>query len=271
MIFLMHTYMRYLLFLCYLVFSLEGKAQEKWIPLDLQSRIALAEKNRNHVILAEYFLGKPYVANALSSENPEKLYVSLEDFDCVTFIENVMSLYQSKGQDSLYKKNLIHWRYSQSKDIRFETRNHYFSSAMQQLIKDAWISPVHSPEEIQIKKSFTFLSQFYQKKNKNISIPALELVENQLRFIPFTYVPTAQVSKLLSSLKEGDIVTFVSKRNDLDVQHTGFLTFRKSNWYLLHASQEARRVCVSDKNLLEYLKSHPSFLGIQVFRPNFIK
>ncbi|MCZ2474259.1 DUF1460 domain-containing protein [Aquirufa ecclesiirivi] len=261
-----------LLFLLLGVFLFQfGNAQEKWIPLDLQSRIALAQKNKNHVILAEYFLGKPYVAHALSAENPEKLYLSLEDFDCVTFIENVMSLYHSKGQDSLYKKNLIHWRYAQPKDIRFETRNHYFSAAMEQLIKDQWIFPVPTPEGKQIKKNFMFLSQFYRNKNKNISIPALEQVESQLRVSPFTYIPSINVSKVLSSFKEGDIVTFVSKRNDLDVQHTGFLTFRKSTWYVLHASQEVKKVCISDKNLVEYLKSHPSILGIQVFRPNFIK
>ncbi|MHA8064248.1 N-acetylmuramoyl-L-alanine amidase-like domain-containing protein [Aquirufa aurantiipilula] len=260
--------------LIYIFFFLQiqaGKAQEKWIPMDLQSRIALAKKNQNHVMLAEYFLGKPYVANALSAENPEKLYLSLVDFDCVTFIENVMSLYQSNGHDSLFKKNLIHWRYSKPKDIRFETRQHYFSAAMRQLIQDGWIVPVHPSEEIQSIKSFTFLSQYYLPKGKNISIADLERVEKKLASEPFIYIPTAKVISILSSLKEGDIVTFVSKRNDLDVQHTGFLTFRKSNWYLLHASQEVKKVCVSDKNLVEYLKSHPSFLGIQVFRPNFIK
>ncbi|CAM4258720.1 N-acetylmuramoyl-L-alanine amidase-like domain-containing protein [Aquirufa beregesia] len=263
--------MRFLIFILFSLLVQHGIAQEKWIPLDLQSRIALAQKSQNHVILAEYFLGKPYVANALSAENPEKLYLSLEDFDCVTFIENVMSLYQSKGQDSLYKKNLIHWRYTQPKDIRFETRNHYFSAAMEQLMKDKWIVPIPTHEGIQIKKSFTFLSQFYRNKNKNISIIALEQVEKNLASAPFSYIPSAKVNMVLSNLKEGDIVTFVSKRNGLDVQHTGFLTFRKSNWYLLHASQELKKVCVSDKNLVEYMKSHPSFLGIQVFRPNFIK
>lgn len=262
---------RFLLLISCIFLFLQGIAQEKWIPLDLQSRIALAQKNRNHVMLAEYFLGKPYVANALSADNPEKLYISLEDFDCVTFIENVMSLYQSKGQDSLYKKNLIHWRYSQTKDIRFETRQHYFSSAMRQLTQDSWINPVHTSEDIQVNKSFRFLSQFYRSKGRNISIAELEQIERSLVTIPFNYIPSSKVSKVISNLKEGDIITFVSKRNDLDVQHTGFLTYRNSNWYLLHASQEIKKVCVSDKNLLEYLKSHPSFLGIQVFRPNFIK
>lgn len=268
---MMFPSIRFLFFLFSILYFTPVLGQMKWIPLDLQSRIVLAHKNQNHVMLAEYFLGKPYVANALSAENPEKLYLSLEDFDCVTFIENVMSLYQSNGQDSLYKKNLIRWRYSLSNDIRFETRNHYFSAAMKRLIQDAWIVSVPTSADVQIKKSFTFLSQYLRPKGKNISIVDLERVENKLSSDPFSYIPSSKVNSILSSFKEGDIVTFVSKRNDLDVQHTGFLTFRKSNWYILHASQEVKKVCVSEKNLVEYLKSHPTFLGIQVFRPNFSK
>ncbi|MHA8052322.1 N-acetylmuramoyl-L-alanine amidase-like domain-containing protein [Aquirufa sp. OSTEICH-129A] len=263
--------MRLIFLLVFSLFCQLTWAQQKWIPLDLQSRISLAQKNQNHVILAEYFIGKPYIANALSSENPEKIYFSLEDFDCVTFIENVMALYASKGQDSLFRKHLIYWRYSDPKDIRFETRNHYFTSAMEQLIRDRMVIRIPSSETLEIKKTFTFLSKYYQNKQKNISIAALEQVEAQLRISSFGYIPSAKVKNILSGIKEGDIISFVSKRNDLDVQHTGFLTFRKGNWHLLHASQKQKKVCISDKNLVDYLKSHPSFLGIQLFRPNFIK
>lgn len=223
------------------------------------------------MILAEYFLGKPYIAFALSPENPERVYISLEDFDCVTFIENVMSLYASKGQDSLYKKNLIYWRYSNPNDIRFETREHYFTSALRRMVTEKRLEQVHSPVEVNSKKTFSFLSNFYRSKNKNISIPELQHMEQKLAGQSISYFPTAQVTGILPWLRDGDIITFVSRRNNLDVQHTGFLVQKKKNWYLLHASQEAKKVCISEKNLTDYLKSHPSFLGFQVFRPNFIK
>jgi hypothetical protein len=39
--------------------------------------------------------------------------------------------------------------------------------------------------------------------------------------------------------------------------------------YLLHASQDFKRVMVSQQTLGEYLKTHRQFIGVSAFRPIF--
>jgi hypothetical protein len=39
--------------------------------------------------------------------------------------------------------------------------------------------------------------------------------------------------------------------------------------FLLHASQEFKRVMVSSQTLVDYLKTHKQFIGVSAFRPIF--
>ena len=116
-------------------------------------------------------------------------------------------------------------------------------------------------------KKVEFLSQFLAPKKGMIELTAIQLMENSLG--PITYVPSASFSQVSSYLQSGDVIAFVSKRKDLDYQHVGFIRQQMGQYYLVHASQDRRKVCQSVESISVYLKNHPSMIGFNVFRPEY--
>src|ERR1051326_1875630 len=78
-------------------------------------------------ILSRQFLKRPYQTNALigSADTPEVLTVSLDAFDCVTYIETILALSLASNADEF-----IEWirklRY-QGGRVAWERRNHYMT------------------------------------------------------------------------------------------------------------------------------------------------
>ena len=235
----------------------------------LKKVIQRAVDQKNPLIIGNSFIGLPYKAFALSAENPEKLVIDFKGFDCVTFVENVLALYQSQSNEAIFQKSLINMRYQNPDSITYESRNHYFTSALLKLQKQAFLQPVRTGKDARVKKNFGVLSQFFVGKGKNIRVNLIQKTEMELSQDSLTYIPSNAVQHVVQSFQSGDIVVFMSKKSNLDCQHVGFLTYQKGELYILHASQEAKKVLVSEKTLINYLKSHSNFLGIQVFRPNF--
>ena len=239
------------------------------IPSAVLPRIQAAREKHNPLLIAEQFYGLPYSSHALSKENPEKFVVDFSGFDCVTFVENVWSLYRSKGIDSTFLRELEQIRYAR-KPISYENRNHYLSATFLQMEdKGLFKQVIPSSFRILAVKKVDFLSQFLASKKGMIELSAIQLMENSLG--PITYVPSASFSQVSSYLQSGDVIAFVSKRKDLDYQHVGFIRQQKGQYYLVHASQDRRKVCQSVESISVYLKNHPSMIGFNVFRPEYAK
>lgn len=239
------------------------------IPTTLLPRIQAARENHDPLLIAERFYGLPYASHALSKENPEKFVVDFSGFDCVTFVENVWSLFRSKGIDSIFLRELEQIRYAR-KPISYENRNHYLSASFLQMEDRGLFKQVIPPSfRVLAVKKVEFLSRFLSPKKMMIVLPAIQKMENDL--VPMTYVPSASFSQVTSFLQSGDIIAFVSKRKDLDYQHVGFIRQQKGQFYLVHASQDRRKVCQSVESISVYLKNHPSMIGFNVFRPEYAK
>lgn len=246
-----------------LLVSIPGLAQ---ISPALKNSILEARGQQDLTRIGIQFIGKPYRSNSLSTSNPEALVADLESFDCVTFIENSLALAHSAGDDAIYRKALVHVRYA-GDSIQYEKRYHYFSDAMRQLgfpLLGTRYMIQKSP------KSFSFLSNYLVSKQiEQINIPLLRSRENELAHKEFYYTPTSSILQLLPLLKSGDLVGLVSKNASIDFLHTGMIYRKDGQVYLLHASQEFKRVMVSSQTLVEYLKTHRQFIGVSAFRPIF--
>jgi cell wall-associated NlpC family hydrolase len=254
-------------FLIFSFFSISLSAQI--ISPDLRKHIFEAREQHNHIHLATYFLGKPYVAFALSKENPEQLITDLSGFDCVTLFDNVFALYTSKGIDSSYINQLIKVRYFHPGRITYENRNHYFSSTIQKLEKSGYLSQVRESKfEVSSPKSLDVLSEHLKKHRYQISIDSIEHMEKQFSTAHLTYFPTKSIPKILPFIQEGDLVLFVTNNKNMDYHHVGFLIKKGNNWHVLHASQQYKKVIVSPENLEEYMRKHSSFPGIQIYHLN---
>jgi len=230
------------------------------------SAFAQSQDNKDLVLIAKQFLGKPYRANMLSSGNPEQLITSQEAFDCVTFIEHSLATKFSNHDSTRFEIALRHVRYA-GDSIQFEKRFHYFSDAMRHLgyvlIQDAKHHSI-------ALKDFSFLSNYLKEKgNKTVNIGLLANREEQLKAEKFEYTSISDLAYLLPLIQEGDLIGLVGKKNHLDFLHTAIAVKKGSQVYLLHASQEKRKVVISDQTLTDYLNSHHQFMGISVFRPKF--
>lgn len=223
-------------------------------------------QNISLVDIGKRFLGRPYRSNMLSLGNPEKLVTSLDAFDCVTFLENSLAIKYSNGVDSLYLKALKHVRYA-GDSVQYEKRYHYFSDAMNAL----GYSQIFDEAHVSVaSKDFSFLSSHLNsKKLPFINIGLLENREKSLAIRPFQYTAVDNIAYLLPRIQSGDLVAFVTKNPHLDFLHTGMLVREGNSIHLLHASQDQKQVVLSSQNLGEYLKLHPKFIGVCVFRPIF--
>ena len=231
-------------------------------------RLAIQETRSNHDLtrVGIQFIGKPYRANALSSSNPEDLVADLTSFDCVTLIENSLALTHSKGDESGYRTALVHFRYA-GDSVQYEKRYHYFSDAMRQLGY-----PLLGTQDMlqKLPKSFSFLSNFLaSKQHGQINLALLRSRESELAKKDFYFTPNALVDRLVPLLESGDLVGLVSKNPAIDFLHTGMVYRKDGKVYLLHASQEFKRVMVSKQTLRDYLKTHRQFIGVSAFRPIF--
>ncbi|MEY4646734.1 MAG: hypothetical protein RIQ98_570 [Bacteroidota bacterium] len=236
--------------------------------LFLANFCALGQKSTNDdfVVIAKKFLGRPYQGHMLSSGNPERLITSQEAFDCVTFIEHSLATKISNADPNKWVSALKHVRYA-GDSVQFEKRYHYFSDAMRNL----GFSLIQDPKHHSIAtKDFSFLSNYLKDKgDKTVNIGLLAMREGQLKAEKFEYTSIKDLPFLLPLIQDGDLIGLVGKKDHLDFLHTAIAVKKGTQVHLLHASQEKKKVIVSDETLTDYLKSHRQFIGISVFRPKF--
>ncbi len=220
------------------------------------------------VHIGKQFLGRPYRGNMLSSSNPEIFVTSQDAFDCVTFLEHCLAIKIANENPDQFESALKHVRYA-ADSVQFEKRYHYFSDAMWQL----GYPPIQDPLHHSIApKDFSFLSKYLIRKfEKSVNIDLIANKEKQLKSRVFTYTSIKDLSFILPLIHDGDLIGLVGKNNHLDFLHTAMAIRKGSQIYLLHASQEKKKVIISDQPLADYLKSHHQFIGISVFRPKFNK
>ena len=70
------------------------------------------------------------------------MYYSFSDFDCVTYVENVLALYYSEGSNAKFIENLIKIRYNDT--VSYENRNHYLTKGLQKMVALNILSPINN-------------------------------------------------------------------------------------------------------------------------------
>ena len=87
------------------------------------------------------------------------------------------------------------------------------------------------------------------------------------------YVPALKTglakSQLGNYIHDGDILAIATKKKGLDTSHIGIASWgRDGKLHLLNASQVRKKVVLEPMTLLQYMKKHPTHLGIWVIRPS---
>lgn len=244
----------------------------------LNDAVKISDPNERIFSLAKSFIDTPYKAGTLESPDGEKLTISLDEVDCTTLIDNVISLAITAGEkrtswrDFLY--NLERIRYRKGIINGYASRLHYIS--------DWIVDNVHRGNFIEATPLCDFVSYEiktlnFMSANRNL-YPALadsatfaKIKEAEIgyRNHKFPYIKSSRVNKASKSfLKTGDIIALCTGKKGLDVSHMGVLFIDEEGTpFLLHASSKAGKVILDSIPLNSYLRNNGS-QGIRVIRIN---
>lgn len=223
------------------------------------------------------FRDTPYMASSLENGPEEKMVVNLRGLDCTTFVESVLALVrtvkQNKSDFESYVTELQSIRYRNGQRNCYPSRLHYFSewidNNQEKGIVDGTINKKGSRFSKTIQYMSTHPDSYPVLKDHPEMVPVIEKLENKLVSKELWYFPKDNIPNLYGALKNGDIVALTSSLDGIDINHVGIAIKKGNEFYLLHASQSAKKVVVSDGPLTDFLKPASKNSGIMIARPVF--
>jgi hypothetical protein len=197
--------------------------------------------------ISAHLLESPYVSNPLGGgpDLPESLVIRFDGFDCVTYVETVLALKDSRAADE-FSDALRRMRYRDG-EVAWHSRNHYMLD---------WIK---NNQRRGIVRNITAGPRAVTRTRR------LSLIkELRAKTVTFRVFPKRARAPLRRLAESGDIALFASTRRDLDVFHMGFIIKRGAELWLRHASRTAGRVL--DQPLADFLQAQ-RMSGIILLRP----
>ena len=219
---------------------------------------------------ALFFVDSPYVGGTLEGDDLECLRVNLRELDCVTFVENVISLYLmlKSGQHTFdnFCSILQLIRYRDGVVNGYLSRLHYFSEWLDNNRQMGIISLPSLSGCRSYSPRVSFMSSncdaYPALKASSELCKQIISIEKSVNMLNLCYIPKMLVSSLSSNIKNGDIIAISTHINGLDIAHTGFAFVQNGNLHLLHASSDEKKVVVSDETLHDYLERYRNHSGI---------
>jgi hypothetical protein len=199
-------------------------------------------------IFSRHFIGQPYLSNLLigSAERPEVFTVSLDAFDCVTYIETTLALSLARNSDE-FLQWLRRIRYENG-SVDWERRNHYMTDWIRRNMRSGALRRMSMAGIPVVEKSRVL-----------DVVPGLPPVRAR-----FSCVPRPAMGKLVRRIKTGDLIFFASTRSHLDVFHCGIVIKDADGVLVRHASRS--RGGVVEQSLDEFLKAN-RMAGVIIARP----
>lgn len=194
-------------------------------------------------LITEWLLGCPYLHNPLigSDTEPEVFVVTLQGFDCVTLVETALALaWAGDVNDFLVLLRQIRYRYG---DIAWRQRLHYSTDWMSYHVRSGTFSDLTRGEET-------------RGTTRRLSLlTALPPHTTTVR-----YFPTQTLQDASRCVADGDIILFVSTRQELDVFHIGMLFRDQEDILLRHASRSRGQVVEHTLDEFVHANTMPGFI-----------
>jgi hypothetical protein len=238
--------------------------------------------------LGATFLGTPYAAHTLEAPGPERLVITLEAFDCVTFVETVLVLTRlaRRGEGAApagpgggglaglvegYATELRRLRYRRGTIDGYPSRLHYFSdwiadNTEKGLVRDV-TQEIGGVRETRPVGYMSAHPADYPALADPAVLEAIRRSEVAITARPRFAVPAQAVKAAEPRLQNGDVIAVTTSVPGLDVTHTGLATWVAGRLHLLHAPAIGKTVEVSALPLAEWLPRVAGQDGIMVARP----
>lgn len=252
--------------------------------MKMKSPLSMAE---GVIAVGKSFIGNPYPKSNVetSGKTPEGkvvlqpigkevLVINLKKFDCVTFVESMVSLTETQMDASptynVFKNNITHIRYRNGA-IDYAARLHYYSDWLYENEKRGVLTNITKEIGGEIfNKEVFYMSYKRDTLYGNMADPTtfntIKNVEETITKREKWYIPKERVADIESKLKDGDIIGITNVMDGMDMAHTGFVIWQNGRAYMLHASSQFRQVIITDVPLVDYLLRNKGQSGIMVGR-----
>lgn len=229
------------------------------------------------------FLGTTYVPGTLEVAGEEGVVVNLLQFDCVTFVENVLAIARfiravepeiletETQMREAYRGLLREIRYRGGRVDGYPSRLHYFSHWIQDnesrgLVREITqdLGGEMDPEAID------YMSQHpesYRQLMDPYNLGAIREIESWLSGQTRYKIFQEDLPARRDQIQNGDIIAITSTVPGLDVAHTGLAYWQGGELHLLHAPMVDDVVEVSRLPLAERIWRVDAQDGIRVVRP----
>jgi hypothetical protein len=252
----------------------ERETFEKWLVEAQTLRATGASTEKLIQFFAKKQLGIPYKAGLLEVPAMEQLVVTLEGSDCVLFVEHSLALTLTTMQGSTHfddlARNIALLRYQQGLVDGYASRLHYFSDWLQTNQEKGLLSVLHqSDETLPVLKPVDFMSKnrsaYPQLSASDSLFTLLKERETALANRTIRYIPQQRITEFESTFQTGDILSFVTTINGLDIAHTALIVREGSRVGFYHASTTGK-VMKDPKTIFEYTRDRKNVNGIIVAR-----
>lgn len=233
--------------------------------------------------LGETFVGTTYTPGTLEPPGPERVVINLREFDCVTFIENMLAMTQFIRHDGTalladrptaearYASYIVNIRYRGGLLDGYASRLHYFSEwltdnaargRLRLLARE--LGGVADAEPL----SFMSAHPSAYRQMEDPGVPeAIRAMEHRLSAGPARwYIPEDRIAEVAGRIQDGDLIAATSTLPGLDVAHTGIALWRGGRLHLLHAPLVGKSVEISVLPLAERIVELKTQDGIMVAR-----
>jgi len=224
--------------------------------------------------IGKFFFGAPYAAGTLETKEAEHLVVNLRQFDCFTFVENVVALVwhiKSEGKSfEAFRRLLRKIRYRKGRVEDYSARLHYFSDWVHDNQKKGIVRDITA--EIggrPLRKAMTFMTThlaLYPPLENAANLRRMKSAEKTMSRRCLFFIPKKTVRHLEDQILDGDLIAVTTNTEGLDAQHVGLAARVKNRIHLLHASSTEGKVVLSQKTLYRYLMQSRGRSGIMVAR-----
>jgi hypothetical protein len=223
--------------------------------------------------------GAPYVEGTLEGPGPERCRVTMDGFDCVTFMEVALNLarttHTAGGREAASEdvtRAITYTRYRGGRLDGYLSRLHYTSewiadNIAKGVLEDVTPSLGGVPFSLNVDFMSTHPERYPALRDNPALVDSMRHIEHRIHLTARTHVPRDRVAAIERKLRTGDLVAITTSVRGLDYAHTGLIVREGSGARLLHASSKRGRVMLDDRISAYLARASSSSIGISVLRP----
>ncbi|MGQ0815307.1 MAG: N-acetylmuramoyl-L-alanine amidase-like domain-containing protein [Gemmatimonadota bacterium] len=226
------------------------------------------------VRVGEWFVGAPYTPHTIEQPGPEGLVINLREFDCVTFVENMLAFGRTiragRKDFASFKNEIASFRYRDGRIAGYPSRLHYFSEWISDNADKGIVTNITPELGVVDPEPIDFMTTHrdaYRQLVDDAVYAEIGRMEQRLSTVPRYMVPESEIAAKERAIENGDVIAAASSLKGLDVAHTGLAVWKNGRLHLMHAPLVGDSVEISVRPLADRIVAIEKQDGIMVARP----